>query len=130
MTLTLNTLSTKRRHAPAQGKVATHSRRRSQAEARTDRLPGLARVTIQFCELANYRPVAESLAEAIDREFLGFPVEIDLHPSRGGVYEVTVNGRLVFSKRATTRLPDPDEIFYHVRAALPARRVDPSPSLT
>ena len=130
MTLTLNSLSTRRRHSPAAVKVTTHSRRRAQTGAHPDRLPGLARVTIQYCELANYRVVAESLSAAIDREFLDCSVETDLLASRGGVYEVSVNGRLVFSKRATTRLPDPDEIFYHVRAALPSRRAGPSPSLT
>jgi len=32
-----------------------------------------------------------------------------LVPSSGGVFEVTVNGSLVFSKKATGRFPETDE---------------------
>jgi len=35
----------------------------------------------------------------------------DLIPSGGGVFEVEVNGNLIFSKRAEDRFPDHDEIF-------------------
>jgi selenoprotein W-related protein len=87
-------------------------------------------VTIQYCELANYGPVARHLEQAITEEFQGFPVDVQLVPSRGGVYEVSVNGRLIYSKRATLRLPDPDEIFYHVRTAIPGQQAGPPPSLT
>jgi len=38
----------------------------------------------------------------------------------GGVFEVTVNGDLVYSKKATGRFPEHDEVLYHVRAAMPA----------
>lgn len=31
--------------------------------------------------------------------------------SSGGVFEVTIDGRLVFSKKATGRFPEPDEII-------------------
>ena len=80
-----------------------------------------ARVTIEYSRLGNYAPVAERLAAAIREEFPGEPVETDLVPAVGGVYEVRVNGKLVFSKKATYRLPEPDEIFYHVRAAVSPR---------
>jgi len=33
-----------------------------------------------------------------------------LIPSSGGVFEVTANGRLVFSKKQTGRRPEPDEV--------------------
>lgn len=77
-----------------------------------------ARVVIEYCPLSNYGPVAEALAAAIGEEFEGASVETERVAVRGGGYEVSINGRLVFSKRATYRLPDPDEIFYHVRVAL------------
>lgn len=79
---------------------------------------GAVRVTVLYCPIANYQGVAKRLAAAIDREFGVDPVEVDLEPASGGVYEISVNGKLVFSKRATWRLPDDDEIFYHVRVAL------------
>jgi selenoprotein W-related protein len=39
----------------------------------------------------------------------------------GGVFEVTVDGELVYSKKATGRFPEHDEIFYHVRSAQAAK---------
>jgi selenoprotein W-related protein len=35
---------------------------------------------------------------------------VDLIPSSGGVFEVKVDGALVFSKKATNRFPDEREI--------------------
>lgn len=80
--------------------------------------PEKARVSIRYCRLSNYARVAEELEKSLRQEFPDGLLEVDLLPSRGGVYEVSVNGRLVFSKRATSRLPDPEEIAYHVRVAL------------
>jgi selenoprotein W-related protein len=41
--------------------------------------------------------------------------EIRLVPSSGGVFEVTVDGKLIFSKRALRRHPEPGEIMRLVR---------------
>jgi selenoprotein W-related protein len=38
-------------------------------------------------------------------------IEAKLIPGGGGVFEVTVDGRLVFSKKAAGRFPDPSEIL-------------------
>ena len=80
-----------------------------------------AKVVIEYSKLGNYAPVAKRLAAAIHEEFPDDAVETVLVPAVGGVYEVSVNGKLVFSKKATYRLPEPDEIFYHVRAAVSPR---------
>ena len=80
-----------------------------------------AKVTIVYSRLGNYAPVAQRLAAAIREEFPDDPVETELVAAVGGVYEVSVNGKLVFSKKATYRLPEPDEIFYHIRAAVSPR---------
>lgn len=37
-------------------------------------------------------------------------------PSKGGVYEVAVDGELVYSKKATGRHAEPDEILEAIRA--------------
>jgi selenoprotein W-related protein len=37
-------------------------------------------------------------------------------PSRGGVFEVEVDGRLVFSKKATGKHGEPDAILASIRA--------------
>ena len=75
-------------------------------------------VRIEYCEPGNYRRPAEALRAAAEERF---GVRAEFVPSRGGVFEISVNGRLVFSKRATRRLPATDEIFYHIRAAINAR---------
>jgi selenoprotein W-related protein len=38
-----------------------------------------------------------------------------LVPSRGGVFEVAVDGDLVYSKKATGRHPEPDEVLEPLR---------------
>ncbi len=75
-------------------------------------------VVIEFCEVGNYATPASKLLEALRRQFPGVDFEFDLIPASGGVFEVSVQGRRVFSKRATRRIPDHDEIFYHVSLAL------------
>jgi selenoprotein W-related protein len=40
---------------------------------------------------------------------------LELVPSSGGVFEVTVNGQKIHSKKATGQFPDPDAIVKAVR---------------
>lgn len=88
-----------------------------------DTLPveATVKVAIKYCEVGNYSKAARDLDRAIRAEFAGSFVEVERIPSSGGVYEVSVNGKLIYSKKATHRLPGDDEIFYHVRASLPSR---------
>ena len=79
--------------------------------------PSTVKVAIEYCEPGNHEKVARRLAEAIAAEFGARAVEIETAPSSGGVFEVRVDGRLVYSKRATLRFPSPDEIYYHIRSA-------------
>ncbi|MDQ3981198.1 MAG: Rdx family protein [Actinomycetota bacterium] len=41
--------------------------------------------------------------------------ELVVVPSRGGVFEVEVDGSLVFSKKATGRHGEPDDILKEIR---------------
>lgn len=43
-------------------------------------------------------------------------VEAKLVPGSGGEFEITLDGRLIFSKRAEGRFPEPEEVL----AQLPA----------
>ena len=43
-----------------------------------------------------------------------YGLRAELIPSSGGVFEVTVDGDLVFSKKALDRFPDHEEIFREV----------------
>jgi len=40
---------------------------------------------------------------------------LELIPSSGGVFEVSVNGQKIYSKKATGQFPDPDAIVKVVR---------------
>lgn len=42
--------------------------------------------------------------------------DIKIIPSRGGVFEVTVDGDLVFSKKRTKRHAEPQEILEKIRS--------------
>lgn len=55
--------------------------------------------------------MAARLEEAFDDP------DIELIESTGGVFEVTVDGRLVFSKKRTGRHADPDEVVRAIREA-------------
>lgn len=39
-----------------------------------------------------------------------FGAEVELVPSTGGVFEITVDGKLIFSKKETQRFPEEGEI--------------------
>lgn len=41
---------------------------------------------------------------------------LTLIPAGGGVFEVTVNGDLIYSKKATGEFPKPEDIVQAVRA--------------
>lgn len=59
-----------------------------------------------------------SLTAALLTEFERDVESLELVPSMGGRFEVTVNGELIYSKLATGRHADPDEIKRLVRDRL------------
>ena len=72
----------------------------------------LINVTIQYCASWNYTPRAVSLTEQIlsERVIEYFVADWKLIPSFGGVFEVTVNDELVFSKKTLKRHAEEGEI--------------------
>ena len=52
---------------------------------------------------------AARVADVVSSKF-GNDVEIDLIPSSGGVFEVTLDGELLFSKKETGRFPEQGEV--------------------
>jgi len=73
------------------------------------------KVSIEYCRVWNYEPRAAGLADALAHRF---GLQAELIPSSGGVFEVTVDGDLVFSKKALDRFPDPEEIFGAIESRL------------
>ncbi|HFQ91067.1 MAG TPA: SelT/SelW/SelH family protein [Desulfobulbus sp.] len=49
------------------------------------------------------------------RQALGSGVEVELIPGSGGVFEVTRDGRTIFSKKQLNRFPEEGEILRLVR---------------
>ena len=65
-------------------------------------------IRIEYCVQWNYEPKALSLREDLNEKF-GYWAE--LIESSGGVFEVTVNGDLIFSKKSLDRFPEDNEII-------------------
>ena len=67
------------------------------------------KLSIEYCSVWNYLPKATSLEAELKQSFVG--MDITLISSGGGVFEVTIDGDLIFSKKALDRFPEKDEII-------------------
>jgi len=65
-------------------------------------------VSIQYCTSWGYLNQALSLRESIEKKF---GVKAELEKGMGGVFEVTVNDNLLFSKKSLGRFPDDNEVI-------------------
>ncbi len=63
-------------------------------------------------------PKAASLATAIEKEL---KVKPELIPGAGGVFDVQVDGRLIFSKHDQGRFPEHDEVLSLIGAKPPRK---------
>ena len=66
-------------------------------------------ISIEYCQEWNYKPRASSLEAELKQE-LGQKLDVELIAGSGGVFEVMVNNRLVFSKKKQGRFPDIGEL--------------------
>ncbi len=65
-------------------------------------------ISIEYCTVWNYLPRASSLEADLKKQFPDS--DITLISSGGGVFEVTLDGELIFSKKALERFPNPGEV--------------------
>lgn len=65
------------------------------------------KISIEYCTKWNYEPRASSLGEELKKKF---DADIELIASTGGVYDVVVDGGLLFSKKKLKRFPEDGEI--------------------
>jgi len=72
------------------------------------------KISIEYCGSWNYLPRASSLAALLTERIHVAP---ELIRGDGGVFDVVVDGELIFSKHDEGRFPEEDEIL----AALGAR---------
>ena len=65
-------------------------------------------ISIEYCAMWNYLPKASSLEVELKNNFP--QADISLISSGGGVFEISLNGNLIFSKKALNRFPEDGEI--------------------
>ena len=65
------------------------------------------KMSIEYCTMWGYLDKALSLRETIEKQF---GIKAELIKSAGGVFEVTLNNSLIFSKKELGRFPDDNEI--------------------
>ena len=66
------------------------------------------KISIEYCAMWNYLPKASSLEVELKNNFP--QANISLISSGGGVFEISLNGDLIFSKKALNRFPESGEI--------------------
>ena len=65
-------------------------------------------ISIEYCSMWNYLPKASSLEVELKNNFP--QADISLISSGGGVFEISLNDNLIFSKKALNRFPESGEI--------------------
>ena len=69
------------------------------------------KIAIQYCNQWNYLPRAASLASQLLEKYGNNIENLSLLPSDGGVFEITKNDILIFSKKKLGRFPEDSEVF-------------------
>ena len=66
------------------------------------------KISIEYCSVWNYLPKASSLEAHLKAKYN--VADIKLISSGGGVFEITLDNELIFSKKSLGRFPDDGEI--------------------
>jgi len=66
------------------------------------------KIEIEYCGQWGYEPRARAARDLLLKRQPS--AEVSLRRSSGGVFEIKVDGRLAFSKKATGRFPSDDEV--------------------
>lgn len=65
-------------------------------------------IEVLFCAGWGYQPQAASVAEEIEKEYP--QVEVECEPGSGGVFDVIIDNKVIFTKKNTGRFPERGEI--------------------
>lgn len=68
------------------------------------------KISIEYCTGWGYLPKALDMAEKILGKYKNEVTALTLIPSSGGVFEVTSNDQLIFSKKQEGRFPEFNEL--------------------
>jgi len=69
-----------------------------------------ARVQITYCTQCKFLLRAAWLAQELLTTFETELAEVALRPGSGGIFEVTLDGEVMASNRATKQMPEPAEV--------------------
>lgn len=73
------------------------------------------RVDITYCAQCNFLLRSAWMAQELLTTFAGELGEVALIPSGGGIFEIRVNGDLVWSKQQEGRFPESKELKQRIR---------------
>ena len=68
----------------------------------------LMKISIEYCAMWNYLPRASSLEVELTKDFP--EADVSLISSGGGVFEISLDGDLIISKKSLNRFPEDGEI--------------------
>ena len=66
------------------------------------------KISIKYCAEWNYKPRASSMGDALNKEFMA---DIELIAGGGGIFDISLDGKKIFSKFDTGSFPQPAEII-------------------
>ncbi|MEX0785977.1 MAG: Rdx family protein [Dehalococcoidia bacterium] len=75
-------------------------------------------LSIEYCTVCKFGGRAAWLAQEVLSAHEGDLAGVTLVPGRGGIFEVRIDGELLFSRKDDDRFPEPRELKDAVRAAL------------
>lgn len=75
-------------------------------------------LTIEYCTVCNFRGRAAWLAQEVLAAHEADLAGVTLVPGRGGVFDVRLDGELLFSEKEAGRFPEPRQIKDALRARL------------
>ena len=67
-------------------------------------------IHIEFCEKWNYQPDFDRVSKEIKKIMPNAQVTGNSKPPRSGAFEVTIEGKLIYSKFQTGNFPNPEDI--------------------
>lgn len=76
------------------------------------------KITIEYCTSWGYVGRAVALTRKLLNEFKNDLKEVSLIPSSGGVYEISFEDELIYSKKETGEYPDDSNLVEIVRGKL------------
>jgi len=76
------------------------------------------KIEIKYCSQCRWLMRSAWMAQELLTTFEGDIDELTLLPSTGGIFEITANGELIWSRKAQGRFPEITELKQSVRDAI------------